>query len=139
MNNEMDEPPPANHPSDSSSGILTDHHLDDDDLSLPSTTDYDPFDCQDYKLLNNVRGGRNIVQLLWERSCHGQNRRRVRWTDVNVTDMEVEDDGAMTPIGNRTPVILSTPTNGEGGGGGYVCCLSPPPHRTGRENVVDDV
>eukprot|EP00956_Cyclotella_meneghiniana_P027815 scaffold63380_cov59-Cyclotella_meneghiniana.AAC.4 len=87
----------------SSSGILTEHN-NFDDLSSSSSLDdgdYDPFDCEDYKLSFDtdatMTGRRNIVDMLMERSCRGGVSSSLKWNwGVAGSLIEENDDMHMT-------------------------------------------
>ena len=109
------------HSSDSSSGILTQHHNNNDDnLSLSDAEDYDPFNCDDYIMTNIVDhddhhnvdweeriAGRNILNILCERSWIGQGRRGRGIVCTNGLNERDDDDDEQEM--DEAPASPSTP------------------------------
>ena len=123
----------SNAPSDSSSAILTEHL--EDDLSF-GPSEYDPFDCDDYKLLFNSTKGRNILEILSERSCYGGRGDRWRWVRSNGTQGDRSHKANASAMSvPATPVVNGMPNNMDDA---HICHLSPPPHNMSLEHGVGE-
>ncbi|KAL7489784.1 hypothetical protein ACHAW6_015505 [Cyclotella cf. meneghiniana] len=154
--------------SDASSGILTEHNTfsatsslltedDDDDAMSLSSLECDPFAVDHFKILDgpgvSASRGRNIMQILMERSCRGSRSRAgnggawrwgARWPAVEADEQaelkagEERDDGhedhaSLASSRPVTPTLVSTPPGSIDNGLAHGCRLSSPPHRTDRQ------
>ncbi|KAL3804349.1 hypothetical protein HJC23_011277 [Cyclotella cryptica] len=147
------------HPSsDSSSGILTEHNNFSPSSSLPSDDDdamslsleFDPFAVDHFKILHepgaSASRGRNIVQLLAERSCRGSassaangggwRRGPICSAQPQAAEEPDEEHGEPASLPSSrptTPMIVGTPPRDTDNGQAFGRRLSPPPHRTARQ------